>query len=500
MKLEWLKYLLLPLVMAFTPCQEEEETCSDRSRTVSLEEIALKKNHHLEQVQREFTDLRFGAFLHFGIMTFTGAFWATPNQDISKFNPESLDCHQWADAIAAAKMKFGILTTKHHDGFCLWDSKYTENDVANTPWKNGHGDVVREYVNAFRAKGLKPGLYYSVWDNTAGIGNGPITRKDMRVIKGQLTELLSNYGKIPLLFIDGWSWKMGHKEVPYDEIRTLVKTLQPDCLLVDNTHLQSLYDNDMLHFEAGATRPEKNTLPGLFSLLINKNSGNDWFWKNDVPTAELLSVTDLVDNTLKFLEPQWVTFVLNVPPNNQGLLDDNIVRRLGEVGQAWQPDLDRPPLPKQPPQVVYPITPDCATATSGDASLAIDGHNDRYYYTVWETEKNLPQSITIDLGRKYFDVSTLAYVPKYIPYISPQKEGSIKDFKVYVSTDNIDFTEVASGTFNGDVTMKVVVFRPTAARYVRFEALSGVDDFAAATEIAIGRGDVYEPTVNESGL
>lgn len=467
-------------------------------KTVSIISDDMDRNaaEEHERLQREFMDLRFGAFLHFGIRTFTGGIWAEADQDISQFNPQALDCHQWAEAIAAAKMEFGILTTKHHDGFCLWDSQYTEYDVANTPWRNGKGDLIQEYTEAFRAKGLEPCLYYSIWDNTAGIGNGPITPEDMRVIKGQLTEILSHYGEIKLLFIDGWSWKMGHKNVPYDEIRGWVKKLQPGCLLVDNTHLQCLYDNDMLHHEAGGAFPENNTIPGLFSLLINVDSGNGWFWKDDVPAAKLLSVTDLVENALKVLEPQWVTFVLNLPPNDNGLLDENIVNRLHEVGEAWEPDILRPPLPKQQPQIVFPVTPICATADSGNANLAIDGFNDRYNYTVWETENALPQSITIDLGKVYGDVSTLAYVPKYIPYINPLKEGSIKDFKIYVSIDNDQFSEVSSGVFNGDEHMKVVVFNPVAARYVKLEALSAVNDFAAATEIAIGRGNAYQPAVH----
>ncbi len=101
-------------------------------------------------LQREFAELRFGGFFHFGIMTFSGAAWATPNQDVSKFNPVDLDCSQWAHAATAAGMKYGILTTKHHDGFCLWNSAFTDYDVASSPWKNGQGDVVREYVDAFR--------------------------------------------------------------------------------------------------------------------------------------------------------------------------------------------------------------------------------------------------------------------------------------------------------------------------------------------------------------
>ena len=447
----------------------------------------------LEDLQRKYTDLRFGAFFHFGIRTFTGGAWAEPNQDVNAFNPTSLDCGQWADALVAANMKFGILTTKHHDGFCLWDSEYTDNDVASSPWKNGEGDVIREYVDSFRVRGLEPSLYYSIWDNTAGIGNGTITNAEMDVIKGQLTEILSNYGEIGLLFIDGWSWKMGHFEVAYDEIRSLVKNLQPNCLLVDNTHLPCLYHNDMLHYEAGGDIPTGNTFPALLSLLIYTEGGNSWFWADDIPTANLMSTNSIV-NTLNILEPQWVTFVLNVPPNNKGLMDDNMVNRLKEVGNSWSPDLNRPPLPAQPPQLVEPVTPVTATATSGNASYSIDGLNDRYYYSVWESSSSLPQSVTIDIGQSYPDISMLAYVPKYVPYITPLEEGSIKDFRILTSTDNSSYTPVMVGNWNGDVSMKTVVFEPTGARYIRLEVISGVNGYGAATEIAIGRETQYEPT------
>jgi len=129
-----------------------------------------------------------------------------------------------------------------------------------------------------------------------------------------------------------------------------------------------------------------------------------------------------------------------------------------------------------------------AQVTSGTATCAIDGLNDRHYYSVWQTTAPLPQSITIDLGREYGDVSILGYVPKYQPYINPLTEGSIKKYTVSISTNNRNFTEVASGEWNGDITQKVVTFPPAKARYIRLEAITAVDDFAAATEIAIGRG------------
>jgi hypothetical protein len=91
------------------------------------------------------------------------------------------------------------------------------------------------------------------------------------------------------------------------------------------------------------------------------------------------------------------------------------------------------------------------------------------------------------VGRAYDDISILYYVPKYIPVVTPLTQGSIKVYKIYKSTDNSAFTEIASGKWNGDVQMKVVSFAPTAARYIRLEVLTAVGGYAAATEIALGR-------------
>lgn len=107
-------------------------------------------------LQRRFVDWRFGMFLHFNMGTFHDAEWVEPGQDPGSFDPAGLDCGQWADAARAARMRFAVLTAKHHDGFCLWPSRYTSYSVAASPLKR---DVVREYMHAFRARGITPCLY-----------------------------------------------------------------------------------------------------------------------------------------------------------------------------------------------------------------------------------------------------------------------------------------------------------------------------------------------------
>jgi len=127
--------------------------------------------------------------------------------------------------------------------------------------------------------------------------------------------------------------------------------------------------------------PAANTLPAQQGTTIVWANG--WFWNTDVPTETLMTASDIVDDHLGYLEPRWVNFVLNCPPNPAGLLDDNIVQRLAEVGARWSPDLSRPPLPAQPAQNERPVTPVGASATSGYAPAAIDGINDSNDYTVW---------------------------------------------------------------------------------------------------------------------
>ena len=443
----------------------------------------------IEQLQRNFVDLRFGMFLHFGILTYTGS-WSQANLPISQFNPTQLNPAQWADAAAAAHMKFALLTTRHHDGFALWPSAASDFNVKSIPWKNGKGDVVREYVDAFRAKGLQPGLYYSIWDNTEGAGNDtPVTAAQMSYVKTQITELLSNYGPIPILVIDGWSWKSGHHTISYEEIRRLVKSLQPNCLLTDHTHLADPWEVDVANFEepAGAFAPSNNTYAAQQEQKINASGGNDWFWAPDI--GNLMSTTSIVDGHLKKLEPLWTNFILNCPPNRDGLLDSAIVTRLTEVGAAWSPNASRPPLPAQLPIIEHPYAAVSAAASSGNAANAIDGKNDTNSYTMWQSTGALPQSITLDLGQVRPDVSQLDYVPAYMNANggSGDPKGAITSYTISLSSDGTTFSEAGTGTWAGDGKMKHAAFTPAAARYVRLTANTVMGSSAAvATEITVG--------------
>jgi alpha-L-fucosidase len=104
------------------------------------------------------------AFVHFGPNTYTNVEWGNGKEDPAVFNPTALDVRQWAKAMKSAGMTMAVLTAKHHEGFCLWPTRYTNQSVKNSPWKDGKGDLVREFVDAVRAEGMEIGIYLSPAD------------------------------------------------------------------------------------------------------------------------------------------------------------------------------------------------------------------------------------------------------------------------------------------------------------------------------------------------
>ena len=178
--------------------------------------------------QLSFLDWEMGAFFHFGIRTFYEGHrdWDGKAMDLKAFLPTGLDCENWIRTIKEAGLTYAILVCKHHDGFANWPSKYTEYSVANTPWKDGKGDVVQEFVAACRKYDIKVGLYYSPAE--AGFQERSPKEHDDYFIS-QIGELLSNYGKIDYLWFDGCGSE-GHE---YDKKRiiTAIRSLQPEILI-----------------------------------------------------------------------------------------------------------------------------------------------------------------------------------------------------------------------------------------------------------------------------
>ena len=181
--------------------------------------------------QMAWQELEMTAFLHFGINTFTDREWGEGNENPALFNPVGLDADQWVRTLRDAGFKMVILTAKHHDGFCLWPSATTSHTVAASPWKDGQGDVVRELREASNKYGMKLGLYLSPWDRNAECyGDSP---RYNQMFTNQLTELLSNYGKVDEVWFDGACGEgpNGKKQV-YDwaTFKKVIRQLQPDAV------------------------------------------------------------------------------------------------------------------------------------------------------------------------------------------------------------------------------------------------------------------------------
>ncbi|SDD83426.1 alpha-L-fucosidase [Mucilaginibacter pineti] len=291
------------------------------------------------ELQQQFVDLRFGMFIHFNIGTFENADWPDPETPASDFNPKKLDCTQWAKAAKSANMTYGCLTTKHHSGFCIWDTKTTDYNVMHSPLKR---DVVKEYTKAFRDQGLKVMLYYSILDTHHRLRPNQIKPKHIEMVKKQITELLTNYGPIEALIIDGWDapWsRISYDDIPFEEVYKLVKSLQPNCLLMDLNGAkypgEGLYYTDIKTYEMGAGQrisKETNKMPALACLPIN----SAWFWKTDFPTTPIRDVNKLVNDVLIPLNNANCNFILNAAPNRDGLIDDNALAGLKQIGEMWK--------------------------------------------------------------------------------------------------------------------------------------------------------------------
>jgi len=293
--------------------------------------------------QLAWQELEMGMFIHFGMNTFTDREWGEGTEDPRWFNPTELDARQWISVAKEAGFSYVVLTAKHHDGFCLWQTRYTEHSVKNSPWRNGKGDVVKEVAKACEEIGVKFGFYLSPWDRHE---NSYGTPDYDRYFKNQLTELLTEYGEVLEVWFDGAYGGPPGKEHKYDWLGyyEVVRKLQPNALIaicgpdirwVGNEEGVAPETNwsvqEASHFHRLLGITGKVWYPAECDVSIRPG----WFW-HAREDDKVKSVEHLLDIYFKSVGRNSV-LLLNVPPNRKGLISDVDIQRLRE----WRKVLDR---------------------------------------------------------------------------------------------------------------------------------------------------------------
>jgi alpha-L-fucosidase len=327
-----------------------------------LASAQLPKETEAQKTQRLkwWTDARFGMFIHWGLYALPARHeWVKNNERLTNeqyqkyfetFNPDLYDPHEWAKMAKAAGMKYVVLTAKHHEGFCLFDSKFTDYKATNTPYGK---DLIKEYVEAFRAEGLKVGFYYSLidWHHPdytvdrvhpqrqdsdtayARLNKGRDMNKYREYIKNQVTELLTNYGEISVIWFDfsfpGKNGK-GHDDWDSENLLKLTRKLQPGIIVDDRLDLSNVeggYDFVSPEQVKVSKWPEINgkrvpwetcqTFSGSWGYYRDENT-----WKSPAQLLELL-----IESVSK-----GGNLLLNVGPTARGVFDIRAQDRLKSMG------------------------------------------------------------------------------------------------------------------------------------------------------------------------
>lgn len=368
--------------------------------------------------QMRWQEMEYYAFVHFSLNTYTDQSWGYGNEDVKLFNPEKADCRQWARICKEAGMKGVIITAKHHCGFCLWPSKYTEYSVKNSPWKNGKGDMVREMADACKEYGLKLGIYLSPWDR-----NHPDYGKPAYItyFRNQLTELLSNYGEIFEVWFDGANGGNGYygganetriinRTTYYDWKNTyaMIRKLQPNIVIwndggdradlrwvgteegyVGDTNWSLLNATgdvpwNMLHF--GVENGD-----AWVPAEVNTSIRPEWFYhpSEDTKVKTLPQLMNIYYNSIGHNG----SLLLNFPIMPNGLINEADKKAALDFAKAVSESFALNLAEKMKAE---------ASNVRGNvrqfgAEMAIDGKKETY----WATDDNVNKaSLTIDLGKE----------------------------------------------------------------------------------------------------
>ena len=306
-------------------------------------------------LQVDYQNMETIGFIHFTMNTFTDKEWGFGDESPEIFNPSQLDAEQWTKVAKDAGLKELILTAKHHDGFCLWPSKYTEHSVKNSPYNEGKGDIVKEFVEACRKYDLKVGLYLSPWDRNHKDYGKP---EYITYYRNQLKELLTQYGDINEIWFDGANGGDGYygganetrtinRKTYYDweKIFKLVKELQPNIQIFSDAGpdihwignekgyagetFWSTITRDSLEIGTSKTNylnsgdpVGKDWIVGQCDVSIRPG----WFYHQSQDSL-VKSSQELVDLYYKSVGRNAV-LLLNLPPDQRGLIHENDVKSL----------------------------------------------------------------------------------------------------------------------------------------------------------------------------
>ena len=367
--------------------------------------------------QLRWQEMEYYAFVHFSLNTYTDQSWGNGDEDVNLFNPKDLDCRQWARICKEAGMKGIIITAKHHCGFCLWPSKYTEYSVKNAPWENGKGDMVREMADACKEYGLKLGIYLSPWDrNSPDYGNPEY----ITYFRNQLTELLTNYGDIFEVWFDGANGGSGYyggaretrkidRRTYYDWKNTykMIRALQPKIVIWNDggdrgdlrwvgTESGYVGETNWSLLNATGDVPENMLRYGVENGNswvpgeVNTSIRPEWFYhpSEDNKVKTLPQLMDLYYNSIG----RNGTLLLNFPIMPNGLIHPNDEKAALEFGKAVKEAFAVNLVEKKKASASN------VRGNSKDfgANKAID--NDKNTY--WATDDNVTKaSLTIDLGK-----------------------------------------------------------------------------------------------------
>lgn len=312
------------------------------------------------QNRKEFAESRLGIFIHWGLYsTFAQGEWYMNNASVDAreyakamngFYPHRFDARQWVSAFKAAGAKYICFTTRHHEGFSMWDTRWSDYNIMNTPYGK---DIVRQLAEECHRQGIKLHLYYSHIDWTredypagrTGRGTKRLDRADWpayyRFMNNQLTELLTNYGEIGAIWFDGW-WDHDVDSVPFnwelEEQYKLIHDLQPGCLVGNNHHQTPFEGEDIQIFERDVPGENKAGLSGqdISALPLETCQTMNHSWGYRVTDQEYKSTRELIQLLVR-TSGKGANLLLNVGPQPDGTLPEAALTRLAEMGQ-W---LDR---------------------------------------------------------------------------------------------------------------------------------------------------------------